>query len=660
MYADNTATLNSGRINLGQQSTMGLMLIAAEELDMDISQFTHIEVDTGGPRPAPDTGNTGGSSSISSGGLFVRAAAVAARQALNNLAATHFGVPVTSLTVDKGVVSAGASTVTYGELIGGSLFNVTYGPGTTSPVKTTSWYMGVSPAKPVADYTQVGIARPQFYDIPSIATGTKLYSVSVVVPEMLHGRVVRPRGQGAYGTGTTPQPLSIDKSSIAHIPNVQIVQAGDFLAVVAPVEYDAIEAAALLKVEWSTPPTITPVGNIYEGMKAQDSAGEVANIVAKPFGPTTPGLAGQLPSIQEAMASAAKTFSGTFHYPYQSHVPIGPNISVADVTPDGAIIYGHVKDAYGTTRPKVVAALNQAAKTLGLPQVYDTTNVRIKFVEAAASFGGGAAHVDNDECSAVCSLVVGKPVRVQWMRWDENGYDNYGPATMWEVEGGIDATGKLVAWNATSFGMGSYAVTPTESMIGTPVTPPGAWGADTTYSGTQYNIPNRVIYGKSLPTLNNYFKVSTIRAPNAPQTLFANEQVIDQLAYVAGMDPYQFRVNNISSAPLGTGTGVASGNPGQWQWLDALNAVAKAANWQPKVANSVKQTGNIRTGRGIALGGFASSQAGNVADIEVNVKTGKIVAKHMYTAVVAGTMVAPRQAESNMMGALVMGTSRAL
>jgi CO/xanthine dehydrogenase Mo-binding subunit len=91
-----------------------------------------------------------------------------------------------------------------------------------------------------------------------------------------------------------------------------------------------------------------------------------------------------------------------------------------------------------------------------------------------------------------------------------------------------------------------------------------------------------------------------------------------------------------------------------------LNAVAKAANWQPKVANSVKQTGNIRTGRGIAMGGFANSQAANVAEIQVNMKTGKIVAKHMYVAVVAGLMAGPALAENNMSGALIMGVSRAL
>jgi CO/xanthine dehydrogenase Mo-binding subunit len=392
-------------------------------------------------------------------------------------------------------------------------------------------------------------------------------------------------------------------------------------------------------------------------MRSRDAAGQApARIQAN--GPTTPGLPST--SVDAAMASAAKTWGGTFKHAYQMHAPIGPNVSVADVTKDSAIVYGHVKNGYGNTRSQVAAALNSAAQVMGLNQTYDISRVRVVYYEGSSSFGGGAAHIDNDECSAVCSLAVGKPVRVQWMRWDEHGWDNYGPATLWDVKGGIDAKGKLVAWDATSTGMASYSKTPTESMVGQPFGTPGSWSADTTYSGTQYDIPNRRITGKTVLVTNNYFKVSTLRAPNAPQTCFANEQVIDHLAYLAGQDPYQFRLNNISTAPLGTGAGVTTGNPQQWQWRDALNGVAKAANWQPKVANSVKQTGNIRTGRGIAMGGFANSQAANVADIEVNMKTGKIVAKHMYVAVVAGLMAAPAQAESNMTGALVMGTSRAL
>jgi CO/xanthine dehydrogenase Mo-binding subunit len=154
-----------------------------------------------------------------------------------------------------------------------------------------------------------------------------------------------------------------------------------------------------------------------------------------------------------------------------------------------------------------------------------------------------------------------------------------------------------------------------------------------------------------LPLLNNYFKTSSLRAPQAPQTCFGSEQMIDELAYAAGMDPYQFRLQNITTQRV---------NDGFDQWKDVLVGTAKLANWQPRVANSVKQTGNIRTGRGIALGGFAGSQAGVAVDIELNMKTGKIVVKNAYSAQVAGLSVYLPGVEQQMDGNMVMGASRAL
>jgi CO/xanthine dehydrogenase Mo-binding subunit len=624
IHADNTASLKSGRIELGQGSTTALRTIVAEELDMDTNQFRHISFDTGGPTPAPNTGNTGGSTSISQGGPLVRRAAAEAKLALLSLASTTLGVPVSSLSVSKGVVSGGGKTVTYGQLVGDKLFNVTF--------NTTTLNAGVAPAKPISAYTQVGKARIDRDDIPNIVSGVHPYAVNVKIPGMYHARAVRPRGQGAYGTGTNPVPVKIDESSIKNIPNVQIVHVGNVLGVVAPKEYDAIQAAAQLKVQWSDPPPISGSGNLWKSMRDLDSAGQAPARIAAQTG-----------DVVAAMKSAAKTYSGTFTYHYNMHAPIGPNVVVADVTKDSAIIYSHVKNGYGNTRPQIAAALSNASG-----RTYDPARVRVIYAEGSSSFGGGAQHVDVGETAAVLSMGAGKPVRLQFMRWDEHGWDNYSPATMWDIAGGVDASGKLVALDATSFGMSSYAKTPTESMVGQPMTTPGNGPADTTYSGTQYDIPNRRIIGKTVATLDHYFKVSTLRAPNAMQTCFASEQVIDQLAYLAGKDPYQFRLDN-------TTTAVIAG--GQWHWRDALVAVAQAAKWTPRVANSVKQTGDIRTGRGIALGG---SQSGIVAEIEVNMKSGKITAKHMYASQVAGLTVAPALVENQMSGALIMGTSRAL
>jgi nicotinate dehydrogenase subunit B len=638
IHPDNTASVLGGRIELGQGSTTALLVLAAEELNMNFSQMSYIPFDTGGATPSPNTGNTGGSSSITTGGPLVRMAAAQGYQALLKLASAKLNVPVANLTVSGGVVSGGGSQVSYGQLIGGNRFNVEY-TGTTL-------LAGQSPAKPVPQYTQVGILAPARIDIPEIVTGTKVYSANVRVPGMVHGRIVRPRGQGAYGVGSTPVPLSVDSTSIKSIPNVTIVRQGNFLGVVAPVEFDAIQAAALLKVSWAPMPPISGSGDLWQFMRQQDAAGLAAAKYSVNVG-----------NVSAALAGAAKTYSATYKYHYQMHAPIGPNMAVADVNTatQSAIIYGHVKDGYGTTRPKVAAALN-----------YPINNVRVIYYEGSSTYGGGSIHVDTDEAAAIMSASVGKPVRLQYMRWDEHGWDNYGQAMMFDGRGGIDANGNIVGLDWTGYSMAAYSVTPSESLIGLPITPPNPTGgaADTSNTGTQYNVSgtNFRYLLKTVPVINNYFKTSTLRAPNAPQGTFAGEQMIDHLAYLAGMDPYMFRLQNINSAALGTGAGAsASGqNPGQWQWRDALVHTAQLANWQPRVANTLKQSGTILHGRGIAIGGFASSQAGTVAEIELNTKTGKITAKNLFGAQVAGLSVSPSLIENQISGNLIMGTSRAL
>jgi CO/xanthine dehydrogenase Mo-binding subunit len=236
------------------------------------------------------------------------------------------------------------------------------------------------------------------------------------------------------------------------------------------------------------------------------------------------------------------------------------------------------------------------------------------------------------------------------MRWDEHGWDNYGPAQLMDIRGGVDANGKIVAFEYTHFGIPGISQTlddPTRQQVGVPLPAPGLGPVDTTNSGTQYNIPNRRVIAKSLPLFNNYFKTSSLRAPQAPQTCFGSEQMIDELAYAAGMDPYEFRLKNITTAD-------------QNQWRDVLVGVAKLAKWEPKVAASNLSKADVVHGRGIALGSFAGSQAGVVVDIEVNKKTGKITVKHVYQAASAGLAVSIGGIENQIVGGTTQILSRLL
>jgi CO/xanthine dehydrogenase Mo-binding subunit len=153
-----------------------------------------------------------------------------------------------------------------------------------------------------------------------------------------------------------------------------------------------------------------------------------------------------------------------------------------------------------------------------------------------------------------------------------------------------------------------------------------------------------------MPVFDGYIRTGALRDPSSPQTAFASEQLIDELAYAAGLDPIEFRRRNINPAS-------AEGE----RWLTAMNAAVTAAKWQPRVANSVKQTGNVVKGRGFAFSrhGTAAYPA-MVVEIAVNKKSGKITVEHAYLGMDAGLVINPDLVENQNSGAAVQGISRAL
>ena len=145
---------------------------------------------------------------------------------------------------------------------------------------------------------------------------------NVHVPGMLHGRRVRPRGNGA-NTVENDTPISIDPTSIAHIPGAQVVQIANFVGVVAPKEYDAIQAAAQLKVTWQTANGFPAAsGNFWSWLR---QAGDTNTHEPAPLHDAATATS------QAALAGAAKTVSATYRYHYNSFMPIGPHCAVADV-----------------------------------------------------------------------------------------------------------------------------------------------------------------------------------------------------------------------------------------------------------------------------------------------------------------------------------------
>jgi nicotinate dehydrogenase subunit B len=248
----------------------------------------------------------------------------------------------------------------------------------------------------------------------------------------------------------------------------------------------------------------------------------------------------------------------------------------------------------------------------------------------------------------VMSQAVGKPVRVQFMRSDEHGWDDYGPAHLADVRAAIDGNGKIVAYEYHGWQHGwMINETTHELVLNTPpkerTTGAGSIPVNRMSTGSMYQVADRRVVSHMVP-MEGLLKGAPLRSPLDLAFAFASEQSIDELAVAAKMDPLEFRRKNIGDA----------------RWLGVLNAAAQAAAWAPKVAGSAQAGGDVVTGRGIAVGTHHVSYGAAVAEIEVNKRTGVIVAKRLFGALDCGQIVNPAAVEAQIMGQMIQATSRTL
>jgi nicotinate dehydrogenase subunit B len=603
IHADNTATIYIGFAELGQGASTALLQIAAEELDLEMSQLKTVRLDT---NVTPNQGGTYASASIQRGGPQVRTAAAEARFALLKLASKKLGAPVESLTVSKGVISgpgASGESITYGELAGDKPLRIPF--------------TGSAPLKPVTQYRLVGTGVMR-NDIPDKVTGKYVYMQHVRVPGMLHGRIVRPRGQRGYGAGA--KVVAIDEASIRDIPTARVLRQGDFLGVVAENEWDAVRAAKQLKVAWESKDTLPGNAGIHEQMRAAR---------------TTDRIVLERGDVAGAFTHATHVVSQSYRGPYQSHAPFAPNCAIGDVARDFALVICPTQDVYGTRM--------NVARILGFP----AEKVRVQYYEGSGTYGH-SCYDDVAEAAAILSRLAGKPVRLQFMRWDEHGWDNYGPAHVGEVRAAADGAGKIVAYEYHGWQHNWTLVETTEQLaLGKAAEDqPGGGTAQQVSAanlGAMYDIANLKLTTHKLPNLG-YLRAGWLRSPLDLSFSFASEQAIDELARLSGMDPYLFRQRNIQDP----------------RWMGVLDAVANAASWTSRVAASNVSKSKIVRGRGMGLGTHTASYAGAVAEIEVNRETGLVVAKHLYGALDAGLAVNPAFIENQIGGQLVQTASRLL
>ena len=603
IHSDNTATIYIGFAELGQGASTALLQVAAEELDLDMSQVKSVQLDT---NVTPNQGGTYSSAAINRGSPQIRAAAAEARQALLLLASKRLETPLESLSVSKGIVSVvgGASrSVKYGELVGDKPFNLAV--------------TGSAPVKTPGQYKLVGtpIVRN---DIPDKVSAKYAYMQHVRVPGMLHGRIVRPRGQGAYGAGA--KILTLDEASIRGIQGARVVRRGDFVGVVAENEWDAVRAAQELRITWDTTPLLPGNDRMYEQMRSAETQDRIVL---------------ERGNVATALSTAPHVVSQIGRGPYHAHAAFGPNCAVADVKADSALVISTTQDVYGTR-----ASL---AGVLGMP----AEKIQVRYQEGASNYGHGCQD-DAAQAAAIMSQIAGTPVRLQFMRWDEHGWDNYGPAHLGEVRAAADAEGRIVAYEYQGWQHNWSIVETSAQLTGIPAAEREGSAAQQVSPlnlGSMYDVANLRLINHRVPGMG-YLKGAWLRSPLDLSFSFASEQAIDQLAYLLKTDPYLFRQRNIKDA----------------RWLGVLNAVAQAAKWSPRPAASTVALSKAKvvTGRGIGVGTHLASYGAAAAEIEVNRETGRIVAKHMYGAIDAGLAVNPGNIENQISGQLIQTASRML
>jgi nicotinate dehydrogenase subunit B len=601
IHEDSTATLYTGFAELGQGSTTALLQVAAEELDLRMDQIRAAPLDT---HVSPNQGGTYSSASVQRGRPVIAAAAAEARAALLARAAARLEVPVESLVASEGKISvtgAPRKSVTYGELVGGETLNV----------EVTGKAL-----KPASAYRLVGKPAARV-DLADKVNGRHTYIQQLRLPGMVHGRIVRPRGQGSYGSGASI--ISVDDRALADIPGAKLLRKGDFLGVVAPREWDAVRAAQALVVEWENPETLPGVGALHEQMRR---ARTIDNVVL------------ERGDSRVAADEAAVTVAQRGFGPYQAHAPFAPNCALADIKADGGLVICSSQDVYAARRS--ISAL------LGLTQ----EQLRVQYAEGSGTYGH-SCYDDAAQAAALLSQLAGAPVRLQFMRWDEHGWDTYGPAHVGEARVSADAEGRIVAYEYHGWQHNWSQVETTTQLAGAAPAaewpPVGVQGVNPLVCGGMYDIANVKLVNHRLPGLE-YLRAAWLRSPLDLSFTFVSEQAIDQLASTLKVDPLEFRRRNIKDP----------------RWLGVLEAAARAANWDTaRVAGRVA-SGRVRKGRGIGLGTHLISYGAAVADIEVDMDTGRVRVVHLHGALDAGLVVNPGIVEHQIEGQLVQTASRML
>ncbi len=594
--ADGSITAFTGKAELGQGFKTAFQQIAAEELDIPFGSLKVVTADT---KLTANEGYTSGSHSMQDSGTAIQHAAAQARELLVAEAAKRLDTPAENLRTDNGaVVAPDGRRLSYGDLVAADMLHVQAQPS--------------SKLKDPATFKIMGQSVPRV-DIPAKTTGGAAYIQDMRLPGMLHARVILPPSYGADLT-------NCDTAAVEKMPGVvKVVRDGNFLAVVANKEFlaikamDALSAAAKWK-ETARLPNHDDVISLVTGLPTRDST---------IFERSNPS------------ASGARTIEATYARPYQSHGSIGPSCAVAQFTDGALTVWSHTQGVY-PDRQAIAEMLR-----------IEPSSVRVIQVEGSGCYGHNGADDAAADAALIARALPGRPVRVQWMREQEHGWEPFGPAMVAKLKASLDGDGKIADWNFEVWsnthsmrpgGAGcllaaqhiaqSFAVPPAKAI-------PLPEGGGDRNAIPIYTFPNAHVVHHFIPDMP--IRVSAMRSLGAYHNVFSIESFMDELAALAGADPVEFRLKHLEDQ----------------HGRDVIEQAARGFGWRKS------QKAPLNRGYGFAFAQYKNLAAycAIASEVEVNRETGRVRLVRAVAAIDSGQVVNPDGLINQVEGAIVQSMS---
>jgi CO/xanthine dehydrogenase Mo-binding subunit len=605
---DGTVVAYYGKIDGGQGLETSVAQLVAEEIDV---RWERVRVVMGDSRLTVNMGGATAGNAMRQAGPIMRQTAAEARRLLIEMASKTLGVPAAGLTVSDGVVHSVADTnkrISYAQLIGGRHFDAPVqfsGEAQQLAVKVQA------PLKKPSEFKVIGKPMPR-RDMPGKVFGTLQQVSDFKLPNMLHARTIRPTIAGAV-------PVTVDEKSIADIPGAKMVWIKNFLAVVAEREWNAVKAAKALKVTWSSSkPNFPTHDKLYDYMR------KAAPLARSPErgGGGDGGLGGrENGSLEEGFRDAARVMEAEYQYPMQSHASMGPACGIADVRDGGATVW--------TSSQKPYDCAAGIADLLELPP---------EKVRAVWMFGTGS-YARNDQGDAVADAALlskhlKRPVRVQYMRHEGLAWDPKGPAVMTTHRAGLDASGKIIAFEHVSKGFSNDDCNTREQrasdmlagmLTGAPINSESALGIP----GNNYVFDHmKVRWEVVAPLMDRASPLRTthLRDPFGVPHLFGMESFLDEIAVATNADPIELRLRYLKKE----------------REHDVIRAAAKQYGWdtRPSPRNGQGQA-SVAVGRGFAFRQMHDTFVATIAEVNVHRETGVIEIERMVCAHDCGLIVNP-------------------